>query len=98
MVDGCLNGEALQALNQRHDVCLIRIWIEKYERGAATMTQSKPALCPSARHPSRPWRGWLAAGHRRSSFQVGLSARTVAERRDWIYHHRPACISIVTRV
>ena len=36
VVEACLNGEALQALSRRHDVCrsLIRIWIEKYERGS----------------------------------------------------------------
>ena len=36
VVGACLNGEALQALSQRHDVCrsLFRIWIEKHERGA----------------------------------------------------------------
>jgi len=36
VVEVCLNGEALQALSRRHDVCrsLIRIWIEKHERGA----------------------------------------------------------------
>ncbi len=35
-VEAYLNGEALQALSRRHDVCrsLIRIWIEKYERGS----------------------------------------------------------------
>ncbi|MXW87670.1 MAG: transposase [Boseongicola sp. SB0667_bin_21] len=36
VVEAYLNGEALQALSRRHDVCrsLIRIWIEKYERGS----------------------------------------------------------------
>ncbi|MDE0522702.1 MAG: transposase [Boseongicola sp.] len=36
VVEACLNGEALQALSERHDVCrsLIRTWIEKHERGA----------------------------------------------------------------
>ena len=36
MVEADLNGEALRTLSERHDVCrsLIRIWIEKYERGS----------------------------------------------------------------
>ena len=36
VVEACLNGEALRTLSERHDVCrnLIRIWIEKHERGA----------------------------------------------------------------
>lgn len=36
VVEACLNGEALQALSRRHDVCrsLIRLWIEKCERGS----------------------------------------------------------------
>ncbi|MDE0210327.1 MAG: transposase, partial [Boseongicola sp.] len=36
VVEAYLNGEALQALSRRHDVCrsLIRIWIGKYERGS----------------------------------------------------------------
>ena len=35
VVEEYLNGEALHALSKRHDVCrnLIRVWIEKYERG-----------------------------------------------------------------
>ena len=35
IVEAYLNGEALHALGKQHDVCrsLIRIWIEKYERG-----------------------------------------------------------------
>lgn len=35
IVEAYLNGEALHALSKQHDVCrnLIRIWIEKYERG-----------------------------------------------------------------
>ena len=35
IVEGYLNGESLHALSKRHDVCrtLIRVWIEKYERG-----------------------------------------------------------------
>ena len=35
IVEAYLNGEALHALSKEHDVCrnLIRIWIEKYERG-----------------------------------------------------------------
>ncbi len=35
IVEAYLNGEALHALGKEHDVCrsLIRIWIEKYERG-----------------------------------------------------------------
>ncbi len=34
-MEAYLNGEALHALGKQHDVCrsLIRIWIEKYERG-----------------------------------------------------------------
>ena len=36
VVEACLDGEGLRTLSQRHDVCrsLIRIWIEKCERGA----------------------------------------------------------------
>ena len=36
VVEACLNGEERRTLSQRHDVCrsLIRIWIEKYERGS----------------------------------------------------------------
>ena len=35
IVEAYLNGEALHVLGKRHDICrnLIRIWIEKYERG-----------------------------------------------------------------
>jgi len=35
IVEAYLNGEALHALGKQHDICrnLIRIWIEKYERG-----------------------------------------------------------------
>lgn len=35
LVEAYLNGEALHALSKQHDICrnLIRIWIEKYERG-----------------------------------------------------------------
>lgn len=35
IVEAYLNGEALHALSKQHDVCrnLIRVWIEKYERG-----------------------------------------------------------------
>jgi len=35
VVEEYLAGEALHALSKRHDVCrnLIRVWIEKYERG-----------------------------------------------------------------
>ena len=35
VVEEYLAGEALHAVSKRHDVCrnLIRIWIEKYERG-----------------------------------------------------------------
>ena len=35
IVEAYLNGEALHALSKEHDVCrnLIRVWIEKYERG-----------------------------------------------------------------
>jgi len=35
VVEAYLNGEALHAPSKQHDVCrnLIRIWIEKYERG-----------------------------------------------------------------
>lgn len=35
IVEAYLSGEALHALSKRHDVCrnLIRVWIEKYERG-----------------------------------------------------------------
>ena len=36
VVEACLNGEERRTLSQRHDVrrSLIRIWIEKHERGA----------------------------------------------------------------
>ena len=35
IVEAYLNGGALHALSKQHDVCrnLIRVWIEKYERG-----------------------------------------------------------------
>ena len=35
IVEAYLNGEPLHALSRQHDVCrnLIRVWIEKYERG-----------------------------------------------------------------
>jgi transposase-like protein len=35
VVEEYLNGETLHALSKRHDVCrtLIRVWIEKHERG-----------------------------------------------------------------
>ena len=35
IVEACLNGEALHALSKQYDVCcnLIRVRIEKYERG-----------------------------------------------------------------
>ena len=58
VVDACLNGEELRTPSQRHDVCrgLIRIWIEKYERGAyddgaaeAELSSETVAAPPSCR-------------------------------------------------
>ena len=46
IVEAYLKGEALHALSKQHDVCrnLIRVWIEKYERGEYDGEPHRPPL------------------------------------------------------
>jgi len=52
IAEAYLNGEALHALSKQHDVCrnLIRVWIEKYERGEYDVEPRRP---PPVRGPLR---------------------------------------------
>ncbi len=80
VVEAYLHGEALRTQSERHDVCrrLIRIWIEKYERGAFDDDAVEADCCPSARCISRPQSdGWPCAAPQvrkpavRSRCQIG---------------------------
>jgi len=59
VVDAYLNGEALHALSKQHDVCrnLIRIWIEKHERGEYDddAVEADPVLEYEARVAALEW-------------------------------------------
>ena len=72
IVEAYLNGEALHALSKEHDVCrnLIRVWIEKYERGEYDDDAVVPT--PANSVPQSPWMGM-------GSFMWGRVVQTTQE-------------------
>ena len=92
VVQEYLAGETLHGLARRHDLSrtLIRIWVEKYEAGAFDEDAAAAEHDPGIRGPDRGARApGRQAGPGARVPKGGSAARTAAEKRAHVRHHRP---------
>lgn len=89
-------GETLHGLAKRHDISrnLIRVWVAKYEAGAfdedaraADLLQEYEAKIAALERLVGP-----GSGDRVS--KGGIEKRTAGEKRDYVRHQRPRCLSV----
>ena len=97
VVQEYLAGETLHGLARRHELSrtLIRIWVDKYEAGAFDEDTEAAEHDPGIRGPDRgagaPGR---QAGPGARVSKRGSAARTTAEKRAHVRHHRPEGLSV----